>query len=164
MSRARALAAFLFVLVACVGCDHAAKYAAVALLANQPPIALAGDTVRFQLVENPGAFLSLGASLPEPLRSALLSGFVPLLLLCFCAWFVRPARASAGELVALGLVVGGGLGNWLDRLQHGGAVTDFVSIGLGPVHTGIFNVADAAIMAGLAIVLWKSRGSPASRA
>ena len=157
MRRVRALAAFLFVIAACVGCDHASKRAALQLLVPGSPIALAGDTVRFQLVENPGAFLSLGASLPEPLRSALLSGFVPLLLLCLCAYRIRPARNSAVERVALGLVVGGGLGNWIDRLQHGGAVTDFVSVGLGPLRTGIFNAADVAIMAGLALVLWSTR-------
>ena len=157
MRRVGALASFLFVLVGCVGCDHATKRVATALLADSAPIALAGDTVRFQLVENPGAFLSLGARLPEPLRSALLSGFVPLLLVCLCLWLARSARASRVELLALGLVVGGGLGNWIDRLQHGGAVTDFVSLGVGWLRTGIFNVADVAIMAGVALLLWTAR-------
>jgi len=46
------------------------------------------------------------------------------------------------------LIVGGGLGNLIDRLFFGGKVTDFVSMGIGPLRTGIFNVADVAIMFG----------------
>lgn len=51
------------------------------------------------------------------------------------------------------MIVGGGLANWLDRMLHDGAVTDFVSLGLGPLRTGIFNVADVAIVAGLLLLV-----------
>ncbi len=39
------------------------------------------------------------------------------------------------------LIAGGEVANWLDRLVHGGTVIDFVSLGIGPIRTGIFNVA-----------------------
>ena len=51
-------------------------------------------------------------------------------------------------------MIGGGVGNWIDRVLHAGVVTDFVRIGLGPLRTGIFNVADVAVMAGAGILIW----------
>lgn len=147
------MTSFLLVLAACVGCDHATKQAADVLLADGAPVALLGDAIRFQLVSNPGAFLSLGASLPESLRGALFLGLVPVMLGAVLLGFVVRSGATRIELFAVALVIGGGLSNWVDRLAHGGAVTDFVSVGIGLVRTGIFNVADLAVMAGVALLL-----------
>jgi signal peptidase II len=54
--------------------------------------------------------------------------------------------------VSVALIVGGGVSNLVDRLRYGGYVVDFLNVGIGPVRTGIFNVADMAIMVG--VVLW----------
>jgi signal peptidase II len=68
------------------------------------------------------------------------------------------------EIAALGLIVGGGLANWLDRLLHDDAVTDYVSLGFGPLRTGIFNLADVGIVAGLLILLLpRGQGAAQSR-
>lgn len=152
----RRLFVFTFVLVACVGCDHAAKQVAVQLLAEGRVLSLLGGVVQLQLVANPGAFLSLGADLPEALRHFVLIGLVPLalLLVSWLAW--RAPGASRTQAVALGLVAGGGLANWLDRVIGDGAVTDYVSLGFGALRTGIFNLADVAIVAGVLLLL---RGS-----
>lgn len=153
----RPLLAFCLLLVACIGCDHASKQAAASLLADAPAFALAGDAVRFELVSNPGAFLSIGAGLPEPLRHALLIGMVPLMITLVCLGFARAARHSRLLLVGLALLAGGGFGNWIDRLMNGGAVTDFVSVGLGSLRTGIFNFADLAVIAGVGLVVLATR-------
>ena len=149
----RRLWVFCVVLASCVGCDHAAKQVAEQLLAGGAGVRLAGGVVQLQLIANPGAFLSLGANLPEAVRQLLLMGLVPLglALLAFFVW--RSPHASRGQLVALGLVSGGGLANWLDRLLNDGTVTDFVSLGVGPLRTGIFNVADVAIVVGVLLLL-----------
>ncbi len=156
--RRAALSLFSVVLVVCVGCDHASKHAAGLLLTSAERITLAGGLVQFQLTSNPGAFLSAGAGLPEPVRHVLLVGLVPILLTFICFHFLRSSRASRGEWMALGLVAGGGLGNWLDRVLHDGAVTDFVSVGVGPLRTGIFNLADVAIVAGVLLLVWLIAG------
>lgn len=57
------------------------------------------------------------------------------------------------ETIALSLAVGGGIGNLIDRIAFG-SVTDFLNFGIGQVRTGIFNVADMAIMAGLFLFLY----------
>jgi lipoprotein signal peptidase len=51
------------------------------------------------------------------------------------------------------LFLAGGLSNLADRLAIG-SVIDFLNVGIGQVRTGIFNVADVAIMTGAALVLW----------
>lgn len=152
---------FSFLLLACVGCDHAAKHVASQLLADSGVVEWLGGIVRFQLVANPGAFLSLGAQLPETLRHVLLIGFVPVMLACV-GWLVfRTPGASRAQVAAFALIAGGGLANWLDRVVDDGAVTDFVSLGLGALRTGIFNVADLAIVLGL--LLFLAVGASAAR-
>ena len=46
----------------------------------------------------------------------------------------------------------GGASNWVDRVVRG-SVIDFINVGYGPLRTGIFNVADVAIMLGVGIVV-----------
>ena len=145
---------FSFVLLACVGCDHAVKHAAEQWLAGSDRVVLLGGLVQLELVANPGAFLSLGAELPETLRHGVLIGFVPLMLVCAGWLLFRSPSVSRAQALAFGLIGGGGLANWLDRVRGDGSVTDFVSLGLGPLRTGIFNVADVAIVAGLLLFLF----------
>jgi signal peptidase II len=121
-------------------------------------LSLLGGVIELQLVANPGAFLSLGAGLPEAVRHVVLIGLVPLALVLVGVLFWRAPGASPSQVLALGLISGGGLGNWLDRVFGDGAVTDFVSLGVGALRTGIFNVADVAIVAGLALLLRGARG------
>jgi signal peptidase II len=149
----RRVLGFGFILFACVGCDHAVKQVAVELLSGAGVVSWLGGAVRFQLVTNPGAFLSLGAGLPEPIRELLLIGMVPLVLGAVGWLVLRAPSVSRAQIAALGLIAGGGLANWLDRVVDDGAVTDFVSLGLGSLRTGIFNVADVAIVLGLLLLL-----------
>jgi signal peptidase II len=55
------------------------------------------------------------------------------------------------------LIASGGVGNWIDRLTNDGRVTDFLNLGIGSLRTGIFNVADMVLMAGVALFLLGSR-------
>jgi signal peptidase II len=152
MPRSRILL-FAALLAACVGCDQAAKHVAERALAQTSGISLAGDTLRFELAHNPGAFLGLGAGLPAPLRGLVLGAVAPIALGIACLALLRSTPLTGTRLFGLGLVVGGGLGNWLDRIVQDGLVTDFVSLGAGPLRTGIFNLADLYIVAGVALLV-----------
>ena len=55
------------------------------------------------------------------------------------------------------LVSAGGVGNLVDCIVRNGHVIDFMNLGLGPVRTGIFNVADVQIMVGLGLLLLARR-------
>jgi len=157
----RHLALGLLLALLCVGCDQATKRVAESLLAGAGAISYLGDLVRFELVSNPGAMLGLGGDLPEAARELILIWLVPAVLLVLCVQFVRAPDTTAREFFALALVAGGGIGNWLDRLLNQGEVTDFVSLGIGPLRTGIFNLADVAVMAGVALLLLSFRRKPA---
>ena len=155
MTRARA-ALFTTILLLCAGCDQAAKQVAEATLAGRGVIVLLGDTLRLELVHNPGAFLSLGALFPEAVRHLLFVVVGPLGLALLCTFSLRGGLlARPAALVGLALIAGGGLGNWLDRVLQAGTVTDFVSLGVGPLRTGIFNAADVFIVLGCALLLFR---------
>ena len=155
-AKARALLLFFAVLIGSAGCDHASKQIALSALAHET-VSLAGDALRFQLAHNAGAFMSAGEGLPDGLRSVLLVGLVPLIVVGLCAHFLRSAELPVALAVGLGLVAGGGLSNWLDRLLHDGFVTDFILLRAGALHTGIFNVADVAVVAGVLLVVLARR-------
>jgi signal peptidase II len=71
-----------------------------------------------------------------------------------CYLLVSPLpRVTA---VALSLICGGGCGNLIDRIAHGGYVIDFLNVGVGGLRTGIFNIADMAIMAGALLMVLPS--------
>ena len=68
------------------------------------------------------------------------------------AFAFRSERMALAQKLGMIVAVGGGIGNVIDRIAHG-AVVDFVSLGIGPLRTGIFNLADVAIIAGLLLFL-----------
>ena len=111
------------------------------------------DTFRLTYAENSGAFLSLGEALPDQIRSIIFIGGIGLLSLA-AVWAALFARGlSRRQVIALSLIASGGIGNWIDRLTNDGRVTDFLNVGIGNLRTGVFNVADMVLMAGVALYL-----------
>jgi signal peptidase II len=140
------------VLMGTVGCDQATKQLAISHLRDEPAQSFLGGVLRLVFAENPGAFLSLGGRLPPAVRFWLLTIGVGLLLLVALLYLVKSQRLGRLHIVALTLAVGGGASNWYDRLVNNGHVVDFMVLGIGPVRTGVFNVADIAIMAGVGVM------------
>ncbi len=141
----------LGIVLSTVGCDRVTKRLAVTNLRGRPAHSYLADTVRLQYVENRGAFLSLGADLPARARTGIFV-FGTGLLLAAIGLAIVFRRMSVSSLAGLSLIWAGGVSNLIDRVWRGGAV-DFMNVGLGPLRTGIFNVADVAIMAGMAAVV-----------
>jgi len=113
-----------------------------------------GDTIRLQYAENEGAFLSLGENLPNWARTGIFVVGVGALLAAV-AFAALKQRWSGGLLIGAALMWAGGLSNLVDRVVRG-HVVDFINLGVGPVRTGIFNIADVAIMAGVALIFVES--------
>jgi signal peptidase II len=143
--------AVLGLVLATIGCDRATKRLAVDHLAGRAVLRYLADTVRLQYVENRGAFLGLGAGLPGWARTSLFVVGTGMLLAGVVALGLRQ-RVRGASLVGLALLWAGGLSNLVDRVCRG-SVVDFLNVGLGSLRTGIFNVADVAIMAGCALLL-----------
>ncbi|MBC7387268.1 MAG: signal peptidase II [Cryobacterium sp.] len=137
--------------------DQATKLAAIQSLKGQFPRVHLGGLFRMEYAENSGAFLSLGATLSAELRVLIfviaVGGF-----LGAAGWVLfRDRKLDRTTAFSLSLIVGGGVGNLIDRIfrpNHG--VVDFLNVGIGNVRTGIFNVADMAIMLGVILLAAKS--------
>lgn len=140
----------------CVGCDQGTKYAAKYYLQNRDPLSYMGDMFRLHYAENTGGFLSMGAGLPDTVRVMLFVVVTTLLLIGFLFLLLRKKKLTVVLATSSALVIGGGLGNILDRITNQGAVIDFMNIGFGTFRTGIFNVADMAIMVGVCMLLYFS--------
>jgi signal peptidase II len=108
-----------------VGCDQVTKSVARHYLRSPTPLSLFGGVVRLQHAENPGAFLSLGDSLPWRTRLAVFTLGGAALVIGAGFWAFRSRRPSSIQIVGAALVRGGGLSNLIDRLRQDGNVTDF---------------------------------------
>lgn len=141
----------LIAIVATIGCDRVTKYVAATTFSEAPARSFLLDTLRFQYTENTGAFLGLGADWPLPVRRAVFGVGNMVLLLALSVFAIR-GRWPGPALLGVALFVAGGASNLVDRITHG-VVVDFMNVGIGPLRTGIFNVADMAIMLGAGILM-----------
>jgi len=140
-----------------VGLDQLSKWWAVDQLPNDP-LRLIGDDVGFVLVRNTGSAFSLFQAFTP---------FLAVVAVVVAVILVRTVRRARDLLMVVGLslVLGGALGNLMDRLFRTpgflrGAVVDFVHVGDFPT----FNVADAAITIGaILIVIWAIRADRRER-
>ena len=97
------------------------------------------------LLPSTNSGVAFGISFPGPLQSILLAA-----ALFIMAVMAFRSRQSLLQQVAFGLILGGAIGNIVDRLPDG-RVTDFFQVGDFP----IFNVADSCITIGVCLLLWK---------
>ena len=141
------------ILVSSVGCDQATKSIAKSIIPETESWSYLGDTVRLQVVYNRGTYLSLGSWLPEAWRFGPFSIGVGCLLWGVLTYAVLPGLGHPSVVAAVALLFAGGVGNLIDGVTSGGSVVDFINLGIGPVRTGIFNVADVAITVGALILL-----------
>jgi signal peptidase II len=135
-----------------VGVDLLAKHLTVTILAHREPVRLLGGGVYLIHVRNSGAAFSLGQ------HYTFVFPIVSVVVIAWIAWMAR-RLASTGWAVALGLVLGGALGNLGDRVFRApgpfvGHVVDMISIfddnaGVFPV----FNLADSALTCGVALAV-----------
>ncbi len=154
----------LFVLIvagSCLLADRMTKTLAASLLAGHPVVELLDGTVTLVYQENRGAMMSLGADLPGPVRFWLFTVLIGFLLLALAAFVILRSGIRTVDLLAASLLIGGGGGNLIDRIRLDGAVLDFLTIGVGSIRTGVFNCADIAVIAGVALFAfhqWRARG------
>ena len=103
------------------------------------------------LLFNPGAafsFLAQGSGWQRWFFTIL-----GLVASAYIIWLLNKSQSDKLLCVALSLILGGALGNVLDRMMYG-AVVDFIDLYYGSWHWPAFNVADSAICVGAALILW----------
>lgn len=130
--------------------DLVTKAWAQSALVLHRPLEILGETLRLTLGYNRGvAFGLLDNTGPLP---AIVSGLIIVGLLAWTLHRALQAHASMVVVTLLGLIVGGALGNFLDRLPDG-RVTDFLDLGLGPLRWPTFNLADSFILSAFALLI-----------
>ena len=112
-----------------------------------------GDFFTLHNVENTGAFLGMGSDLNPTLKLIFLL-ILPVIVLGFVVRYILKDKSlDKLSLIAFSCIVGGGLANVYDRFVYG-SVTDFFHINFGGVlRTGIFNVADMSVTAGMIMLV-----------
>src|SRR5436190_12365387 len=102
-------------------------------------------------VRNTGVAFGIFSSISSPVKSVLLSLFTACAAIVVIAYSVRSPVRNRLLQVALGLILGGALGNLYDRLAYG-YVVDFLEFYAGSYHWPSFNVADSAISIGVGLL------------
>jgi signal peptidase II len=146
----------LLISFSCIVCDQATKDIATRALEDAPPKSFLADTIRLDYSLNPGGFLSLGSSLPPDARRWIFISFTSCTILALFIFLCLKPDIPLPLFTAFVLILAGGIGNLIDRVWNHGLVRDFINIGIGPVRTGIFNLADIAVTVGAAALLYLS--------
>ncbi|MEU4120012.1 signal peptidase II [Kitasatospora sp. NPDC028055] len=150
----RRIGVLLVVAVLAFLIDLASKLLVVAKLENHAAIKVIGDVVTLQVIRNSGAAFGMGQALTVVFT--MIASAVILVI-----WRIARRLYSLPWAIALGLLLGGALGNLTDRLFRApgvfrGHVVDFISV----QHFAVFNLADSAIVCGgILVVLLSFRGS-----
>jgi signal peptidase II len=137
---------FLLLAALVVVVDQATKSWLVATLGPGEAIRVVGDWLRLVHTRNTGAVFGLFRD-QAPVFAVVSVGVVGLI-----AWFHGRSGRSPVMTLALGLLLGGAIGNLVDRLRLG-YVVDFVDAGIGDLRFYTFNVADSAISCALLLLI-----------
>ena len=153
MSIWKRVAVILLVSICCIGCDQSSKRIASEHLTKNTVTSYFSDTVRIGYTENRGAFLGMGKDLPEKFRFLVFTVFVGVFLASLLLYLVFSRSLNTYTLVGLSCMFSGGASNFVDRATNNGAVVDFLNIGIGSLRTGVVNIADMAILFGVALFI-----------
>ena len=145
----------LSILLVSIILDQITKKIAQIHLAGSEPISYFHNVFLLQYAENTGGFLGMGAAVPESIRFWIFSVAVTVFLVVLFIYIVFSKGFTNLQVFSLSAILGGGIGNLIDRLLNGGRVVDFMNVGIGPfLRTGVFNIADMFITFGAIFMIW----------
>jgi signal peptidase II len=125
--------------------DLATKQWVMRSLTYQQPVEILGPYLRFTYTRNSGVAFGLGAGTNFPYYIFSILAAVAILYL-----FLRSQVPTRGRQLALALILGGALGNLVDRVRWG-EVVDFIEVGFKGWHWPVFNIADSAVSVGVVL-------------
>ena len=150
-TRVRTLA--FAVAAAAVLLDQVTKQWLLRLMADNPAGIRVAPFFDLVMVWNRGVSFGLFNTGDADAQRWILIALSAIIVAVLVAWLWRASKPLLA--VAMGLVIGGAIGNVVDRLRFG-AVADFLSFHLGGYYWPAFNVADAAIVCGVGLLLLDS--------
>lgn len=138
-----------------IGCDQISKKIVRKNVDDTAYIEVIDNHFILTNVENTGAMLGFGQHLSPFLKIIFLQAIPVIVLFILLFRILRKSDTDKWLTVAFACVIGGGIGNLIDRIAHG-SVTDFFLIKLGFLKTGIFNMADVSVTMGVVLLLFLS--------
>ena len=147
----RSLVPFFVAAALIVALDQLTKHLAVSRLDDGRVVNVIDGILTFRLTYNPGGAFGLGRGLPG---FFLVASIVIVVMVIVLARRIDDPR----WVVPLGAILGGGVGNLIDRLvrEPGGRVVDFIDLQVWP----LFNIADSAIVLGVVTLFWLTFRAP----
>ncbi|MFX0556878.1 signal peptidase II [Maribacter sp. CXY002] len=145
----------LLIVLLNIGCDQISKEIVRTTIKSHDYIQVISDYFILTNIENTGAMLGFGQNFPPILKVLLLQVLPLLVLLVLLYRTLTKTNLNKWMVLAFAFVIGGGIGNLIDRIAYG-SVTDFFQIRLGIIKTGIFNLADVAVTIGVLLILFLS--------
>ena len=138
--------------------DQVSKLIVVDLLPFARPVEVLGDFLRLTYVKNPAIAFSLGRDLPAGLRTIIFLVLPLSVLAILLYFFFSSGDFSRGQRWILAAIIGGGVGNFIDRLFRPGGVVDFIDVKFygifGLDRWPTFNIADSTVVvAGILLLL-----------
>ncbi len=137
-----------------ISCDQLSKRIVRKHIADRETIELIGENFILTKVENSGAMLGFGADL-SPLLKLIFLQILPIAVLLILLYrILNNSMMNKWLVFAFACVIGGGIGNLIDRIAYG-QVTDFFHIDFGGFFkTGVFNMADVSVTMGVLLILF----------
>ncbi len=143
----------LILLVSTISCDQITKDIVRKKMEYHTQINVISTYVILTKVENTGAFLGLGNSIPRPLY-VLLMILLPLIAIGYALYYLMKKNTLSNLLIiGISFAIGGGIGNIIDRIVYG-SVTDFLYFDFVVFHTGVVNMADISVTTGFFMILF----------
>ena len=140
-----------------VALDQLTKWWVLQTMALGESVPVLGAFFRLTYIHNPGAVFGLRLGNPS-LHLAL--AFVALIVVGGLLW--RLSSEDRRTAIGLSLVLGGAIGNIIDRVRYG-VVIDFLDFGIGAARWWVFNLADACVSAGTILLIFTLGIAPTSR-
>ena len=137
---------WLLLSAAVIALDQVSKWWALANLQPYQPVAVIDKFLNWMLAFNTGAAFSFLAD-SGGWQRWFFTGLAIIVSAVLVFWLARTARRDWRNAVPLALIVGGAIGNVIDRIRFG-HVVDFIDIYVGQHHWPAFNIADSAICVG----------------
>jgi len=147
----------LGIAAAIVAADQATKAVLRAHVALHDDLVVIPGLLNLTHVRNTGAAFGLLNSVQFPFKAQIIAVVATLALVGIAAYAARLAPGQRLARVGLALILGGAVGNLVDRVAVG-YVLDFVDVYWGTVHFWVFNVADSAITIGVGVMMFDMLG------
>ena len=148
MKQRKILILTLIVLLCNFLIDRITKIIAIDFLKGKESISLFYNTIVFKYTENTGAFLSVGSDFPDGLKYIIFI-ILPVIICLYGLYYCAFKLTDKKMVIIIVSIIGGGLGNLVDRLFNDFRVVDFINFGIGTLRTGILNVADMSVTFGV---------------